>query len=86
MRISSFTTLLAFGGLAYGLYRLLEAESAVLERRRTGGHSPDLRRALNENEGRMNETTAARGMAVDVEEPDGGHTRRVVGRGVIRTD
>lgn len=42
-----------------------------------------LRRALNEDPGRMNVTGKGRGTLVEAEDPDGARSRHIVGRGVI---
>ena len=73
----STLALLSIAAMGFAFYRLSQAD-----RRR---ESRDLRRALNEDQGRMNTLTGARGMAVDVEDAGGGRTKRRVGRGVIQT-
>jgi hypothetical protein len=70
---------IAFGVVAYELIRAFAPE---WERMTSG--SQDLRRALNEGPGRMNITGSGRGATVSVDDSDGGHTQRVVGRGVVR--
>jgi hypothetical protein len=85
MKLSSWMFLLGLGGLGYAVYRLFEAEAKLAgARAQRGPVSPELHRALNEDAGRMNQRTAARGKPVEVEEASGAHSRRIVGRGVIR--
>jgi hypothetical protein len=66
----------ALAAIGYAIWRLLHAEQS--------DSYGALQRALNQDEGRMKLATGARGLAVDVDDPGGGHTRRTVGRGVIR--
>jgi hypothetical protein len=48
----------------------------------SAGSAADLRRALNEDAGRMNVTGSGRGTTVSVEDAQGGRSNRLVGRGV----
>ena len=78
MRFSTFTFLVTAASAWYFLNRLLDAQDSS-----RSGEPSDLQRALNEDQGRMKLATGARGKAVDVDDPGGGHSRRTVGRGVI---
>ena len=78
--------LLSYCLLGYVLYELYEGftQAASVQGGGGGGGSDDLRRALNEDEGRMGALSGrGRGALVPVDEGDGGHTQRVVGRGVV---
>lgn len=70
-----------FAVTGFLLYQLFEAfgDRAPRQRRRN-----DLRRALNENPGRMNVTGKGRGTTATVEDSTGAQSQRVVGRGVVR--
>lgn len=66
--------------LAYQLFELLAEESAG---RVGGARRRALKRALNEDEGRMNFTGPGRGTTVEAEDPDGARAIHAVGRGVV---
>jgi hypothetical protein len=82
MRFSTFTFLIAAASAWYFLNRFLDAQDYT--RFSDGSERSDLQRALNEDQGRMNMARGTRGKDVDVTDAGGGHTRRKVGRGVIR--
>jgi hypothetical protein len=70
-----------FGYLTYQLWQALCRESQLS--RSPSGESGDLRRALNQDPGRMNPPDAARGMDVQTEDSDGAQSHYRVGRGVV---
>jgi hypothetical protein len=78
MRLPGLLCFVALSAIGYAIWRMSQGGQ------RTADHSRDLHRALNEDQGRMNLATGRRGMAVDVDDPGGGHARRMVGRGVLR--
>jgi hypothetical protein len=82
MRFSTFTFLVAAASAWYFLNRFLDAQET--SGYSSGGEQSDLQRALNEDRGRMSMAQGARGKPVDVDDTGGGHTRRTVGRGVIK--
>lgn len=73
---------LAFYGLLgwvlYELYQGMQQGST----QRSGGGSRSLRRALNEDQGRMAMSGEGRGTSVSTGEPNGMSMRHTVGRGV----
>lgn len=81
--------LMAYSALGYLAYEFCQgllhgpASERSWNSRQTG--SRDLRRALNENAGRMNVSGPGRGTTVEVDDSDGGHSNRIVGRGVVHT-
>jgi hypothetical protein len=82
--------LLAFFSLGYLIYEFYLGLSNMPEsgggggRRRAG--SRDLRRAMNQNTGRMqNLTGGGRGETVSVENSQGGRSKQRVGRGVVQS-
>jgi hypothetical protein len=85
MKTSTLMKFVGLGGLAYAVYRLLEAQASLAQRRAgRGAISPELHRALKQDHGRMDQRAGARGKAVEVEDASGAHSKRIVGRGVVR--
>jgi hypothetical protein len=76
MRILKLISIAAIAVFIYELFQEL--------RREPRASREDLHRALNEDQGRMNVTGAGRGREIETEDPDGAHSHRLVGRGVLR--
>ena len=81
--------LLAYALIGYVFYEMYQGMKMAGGRgaHTSGGEgrigSRDLRRALNEDTGRMNVTGPARGTTVATEEASGASMPHVVGRGVV---
>ncbi len=84
-RLIKLTAYALFGYALYELIRGMIYESEQSGPRRQGGGvgSRSLRRALNEDSGRMNVTGPGRGVPVATQDADGGSTTHTVGRGVV---
>jgi hypothetical protein len=81
MKLMKLLVYFGFGYLAYEFIKGLLHGSHM----RAAAGSRNLHRALNEDPGRMNMSGPGQGMAVDIEDALGGHSKRRVGRGVVRT-
>jgi len=85
-RLIKLTLYAAMGYVLYELVMGMVGQGDEMSRQ--GGRSGpsrgnrDLRRALNEDAGRMNLTGTGRGQTVSVEDDSGAQHRQVVGRGV----
>ncbi len=84
MRLMKLFAYCAFGYLVYEFWQGL-MRGPARSPQASGTGSRDLRRALNQDPGRMNVTGPARGTTVSIEEPSGARANRVVGRGVVPT-
>jgi hypothetical protein len=87
MRLIKLFFYATMGYFIYQLFQGMRQPAAAGAGMSAGGRerigSRDLRRALNEDEGRMNVTGPARGTTISTEEPGGAQMRHVVGRGVV---
>jgi hypothetical protein len=84
MRLFKLLAVAALGYVIYEFFQGLMYHGEVSSPRRRGASSRDLRRALNEDTGRMNVTGPGRGTSVRTEDSGGSSTRHVVGRGVVQ--
>jgi hypothetical protein len=80
MRFIKFLGFCAFGYFAYQLWEAVCRES---HGRLQNSESRNLRRALNEDAGRMDPRDSARGVDVVTEDSDGAQSHYRVGRGVV---
>lgn len=83
MRLLKLMAYALLGYVIYELYRGMTEEPVTrASRRGERVGSKDLRRALNEDPGRMNITGPGRGTTVSTEDAVGASSPHVVGRGV----
>ena len=86
MRVIKLFFYAVMGYVVYQFFQGMRQTAGAAAGIRGGGErigSRDLRRALNEDEGRMNVTGPARGTTISTDEPGGAQMRHVVGRGVV---
>ena len=74
-----------YGLLGWAIYELYQGmiQGTTGGSSSGGGSSRTLRRALNEDTGRMNMTSGGEGTTAETSDFDGGSMRHSVGRGVI---
>jgi hypothetical protein len=82
MRIMKLLVVFGLSYLGYRLYRDIEERGGM---EGSGGRRRPLRRALNEESGRMQTLTGPdhRGTTVSVSDPSGSASKKTVGRGVL---
>ena len=83
-RLIKLTAYALFGYALYELIRGMMTDAEQTGIRQGGGGSRALRRALNEDAGRVGVTGPGEGVQVATQDADGGSVRHRVGRGVVR--